>query len=104
MRIVGIVFHAVFEDRLGCIDFAQIQQRDTLIQARHLQIEIERLGLLKFPQRFFEQLLVHVSEAEIVQAGGFGRIGLFWSYAQQNQSARQRHQGNEFGLAHAKKS
>ena len=49
----------------------QVQQRDALVQPRNREVRIERRGILKFLQSLFEELLVHVGDAEIVEARGF---------------------------------
>ena len=76
MGIVGILLYCVLKKLPGCIDSAEVEQRDTLIHLRDLEFGIERGRLFKGFQGFFEKLLVHVGGAEIVETCGFS--GLVW--------------------------
>ena len=73
IRILRILLQRVFQRRLGFVDLLQIQIGNALVQPRDRQFGIGRGGLLKFFQPLLEQLLVHVGDAEIVQARGFDR-------------------------------
>ena len=73
-RVVGIALNCLLKQGLGGIDVRQVEQGDTLIERRDLQAGVESGRFLESLQTFFEQLLVHVGRAEVVQTGGFEGI------------------------------
>ena len=89
MRIAGIVLDGFFENLLRRTDVPHIEQRDALVQARDLQLGIERGCLLKSLQGFFKELLVHVSRAQIIAAAGLGGIGRVFRSGGEQSDCRQ---------------
>ncbi len=75
MRVLGILLGHFLQDRLGIIDFLQVEQRDGAIQLRNQQLRILCGGRLELLERLLEQLLVHVGDADVVQPRGFGNLG-----------------------------
>src|SRR5207244_8592352 len=90
MRIVGIAFDRLFQQLLRRFNAREIQQRNSLIQLRNLQLGIECGCILKRFQPFFKELLIHVCGAEIVEPGCFGgfirRTALSWSGSDEGKS------------------
>ncbi len=54
VRVFRIVLRRGFEDFLGRIHATQAQQRDALIQSRHLQTGIESSGVFEVLETLFE--------------------------------------------------
>ena len=71
IRILGILLQRVFQRDFGIVDLLQIQIRDALVQSRDGKLGIRFGRLLKLLQSFFEKLLVHVRDANVVQTRGF---------------------------------
>ena len=91
MRVGGITFDRFFEKFLGLINPTQAEQGDALIQARGRQLGIARSSVLKGFQSFREGLLVHVSNAQIIQTSGFGGGGgLFGCRGEKEQGNQQK--------------
>ncbi len=72
--ILRILFQRIFQCSLSFINLLQVQVRDTHVQPRDRQFGIGLRGLLKLFQSLLEKLLVHVRDAEIIQARGLDRI------------------------------
>ena len=76
MSVFRIIVRGFLEKCFCFIDALQVQQSDAAIQRCDFQIRIFRRRLFKRLQPFLEQLLVHVGDADIVQAArGFLGIG-----------------------------
>src|SRR5580693_1720489 len=72
VRIIGILFHGLLK-KLPCrIDAPQVEQRDALIHESNLEIWIKRGRLFKHLQSLFEELLIHVGNAETIETSGLG--------------------------------
>ncbi|HEV3145431.1 MAG TPA: hypothetical protein VGZ47_16180 [Gemmataceae bacterium] len=56
------------------IDAPQVKHRDALIHESNLEIWIKRGSLFKHLQRLFEELLIHVGNAEIIETSGLGGL------------------------------
>src|ERR1700690_3869028 len=74
MSIARILLRGLFQHRLRLIKLLQIKQRDALIQHCNLERRIFRSRILKRFQRLFEELLIHVRSAQIIESRCFGRI------------------------------
>src|ERR1700674_4775616 len=74
MRIAGILLYRLLKELPGRINAPEVEQRDALIHLRDLGFGIERGSLFKRLQRFFEELLVHVGSAGIVETSRFSRL------------------------------
>ena len=68
IRILRILFQRIFQCNLGFVDLLQVQVSDTHIQPRDRKFGIGLRGLLELFQSLLEQLLVHVGDAEVIQA------------------------------------
>ena len=64
--ILWIVFDDFVEQHLGVIHTLKVQQRDGPVETRQTKFWIRGEGGFKILQRLLKQLLVHVSDAEIV--------------------------------------
>ena len=71
-----ILFERIFQPGLGIIDLLQIQIRNALVQPCNRELRIGLRGLLEVLQSLLKELLVHIGDAQVVQARGFNRIGL----------------------------
>src|ERR1700745_727072 len=78
---VGIVragLGGFFQQLLCRIDAGEIELRDAFVEASDFELGVEEGGLLEVLESLLKKLLIHVSGAEIVQAGSFpNRIGWF---------------------------
>src|SRR5207245_2908013 len=74
MSIAGILSYGSLKKLSGRVHTTQIKQRDALIHFGDLQFGIRCRSLFKRLQRFFEELLVHVGCAAIVETSGFGGL------------------------------
>ena len=71
VRALGILLQGVFQCDFGIVDLLLIQIRDALVQACDGKLGIRFGRLLKLLQSFFEELLVHVRDANVVETRGF---------------------------------
>jgi len=78
MGIFRVDFDRFVKDCFCGVNFRQTQQCDCLIDFRDAKAGIGGSGFLKILQPFLEQLLIHVSATEIVQAGSISKFSLFF--------------------------
>src|ERR1022692_3386007 len=92
MGIAGSLLYSLIEKIPGGIHAPEVEQRDALIHGSDMQFGIECSGLLKHLQRLFEELLVHVGGAEIVETGSLnGLVSLRWSWSALRSGCEDRH-------------
>jgi hypothetical protein len=71
MGVFGILFDGFFQQRLGFFEALQIEQRHSAIDGGHFQRGIIGGRFFERLQCFFEELLVHVGDADGIEAGRF---------------------------------
>ena len=71
MRILGITFDRFFQNTFGLVHTLKVEQGDATIDLRTLLLGVKGRSPFKFLQCLFEELLVHVGHAKIVEARGF---------------------------------
>jgi len=76
IRALGILLERVFQRGLRVVDFLKIQIRYALVQTRDGKLGIDFGRLLELLQSLIEQLLVHVGDADVVEARSFDWVRL----------------------------
>jgi hypothetical protein len=74
MRIFGVVLRLFWNSAFSFVHALQVQRGNAAVECRDFQIRVFGSGFFECFQSLLEQLLVHVGDADVVEAGGFGRF------------------------------